>query len=142
MRTLVAPPSAVPRVLPLFSPTGWDLEAAPPGDAAEPQVALGLAGPGQVLVFVRPGASVPASLRRVVVLHDGTLASSPAVQAADRLATSTGAELVVVHLAELDPPTDPGSLTAPRVRITVPMTCRSGVKSSCAGSVPCRRACR
>jgi alpha,alpha-trehalase len=58
---------------------------------------------------------VADTVRRVAVLHDGTPASTPAVEAADHIAASSGAGMVVVHASNGEAPAAPGSLPALRV---------------------------
>jgi beta-phosphoglucomutase family hydrolase len=115
MQTLVVPPTARASVLALLSGTGWELEVAGVGGATDLDGTLRLGAPGRGVVFVPPGATVAGSVRRVAVLHGGSPASSQAVEAADHIAVSTGAEVVVVHVPDAEAPSEPGSLTTMRV---------------------------
>ncbi len=115
MQAMVVPPAALPGVRALLSGSGWELVAAPSGDAADAEPALRLPRPGQSLVFVPSGVTLPTSLRRVAVLHDGTPACSPAMGAADQLAGSHQAHLVVVHATDVAVAGEPGTLTALRL---------------------------
>lgn len=115
MKTLVVPPAASPTVAALFSATGWELDAADGAEAHDVGATLGLIGPAHGLVVVPSSAAVPESLRRVVVLHDGTPGSAPAVEAADHIAVRHGSGVVVVHPPDVEKLGDRDSLTMPRV---------------------------
>jgi hypothetical protein len=115
VKTLVVPAAAWPSVAALFSGTDWELDAAEGADAHDPEATLARVGSGHGLVFVPSSAAVPASLRRVVVVHDGTPGSAPAVEAADHLAVREGAVLVVLHPPDVERLEDRDSLTMPRV---------------------------
>jgi len=68
------------------------------------------------VVLVPPERGVTAwHLHHVMVPHDGTPSTSAALPFAAELAERGGAELLVVHVADVRAaPTEPGSLTAPR----------------------------
>ncbi|HEX2042785.1 MAG TPA: universal stress protein [Acidimicrobiales bacterium] len=115
MKTLVVPPSASASVADLLSGTGWELDAADGAEAHDVGATLALLGRGRGLVVVPSSAAVPASLRRVLVLHDGTPGSTPAVEAADHIAVRHGSGVVVVHPPDVEKLGDGDSLTMPRV---------------------------
>jgi hypothetical protein len=115
MEFVVAPAAALPSMLALLSGVGWELRAAEVPDPYDPEAALPLCTRDQGLVLVPSGATVSRSVRRVVLLHDGTLASSPAVEVADRIAVSGKADVAVLHQADVDSPREHGSLTTLRL---------------------------
>jgi nucleotide-binding universal stress UspA family protein len=68
------------------------------------------------VVLVPPERGITAwHLHHVMVPHDGTPSTSAALPSAAELAERGGAELLVVHVADVRAaPTEPGSLTTPR----------------------------
>ncbi len=134
MKTLVVPPAASPSVAALFSGTGWQLDAADGANGHDPLATLAVIGRTHGLVVVPSSAAVPASLWRLVVLHDGTSGSAPAVEAADHIAVRHGSGLVVVHPPDVEKLGDRDSLTMPRVADHTPYDGRSGGTSSCGDS--------
>jgi nucleotide-binding universal stress UspA family protein len=113
-RPVVVPARALRRLTPLLGAAGWTAEAAPAGSADDLAGALALGAEGRDVVFVPPRARLARALRRIVVLHEGGPAADPGVDAANEAAVASGAEIVVVHVASIEPPSEAGSLPAPR----------------------------
>jgi nucleotide-binding universal stress UspA family protein len=102
----------------LLEGTGWTVDEGPaPADARAPaddiESALDAARHGKQALFLPGEAGVRP--RKIVALHDGTPSSSPAVEAAGRLAGAPGAHVKVVHVPPDIPASDPGSLAGLRM---------------------------
>jgi len=85
-----------------------------PGTVSLP-AALTAGAAGRSIFFVRDGARVPRRIRSVVVLHEGSPAASGGIEAGDRVALVTGAQIVILHNPKLEPADEPGALPTPRV---------------------------
>lgn len=113
MKVLALPENALPRARTFAETAGWRLEQAAVA-GADVDAALAAGAGGRSVLFVPPGARVPRRLRRILVLHEGSPAVTPGLQAADEAAVAAGAVLVVVHVPTAATPPEPGSLPAPR----------------------------
>lgn len=97
----------------LSTHTGSDSPKDAIGSVAEAVLRSGLCP----LVLVPPGRGTgPWSLERILLPHDGTPSTNAAMDPAGDLAELTGAEILVLHVAESGRrrPDEPGTLTAPR----------------------------
>ena len=92
---------------------GWEVEVTTGG--GDLPIALAAGAEGRSVFFVPGGARVARRLRRILVLHEGGPAAVGGVDAADRAALATGAEIVVLHVPTLEPAAGPSALAAPRV---------------------------
>lgn len=114
-RALVVPAAALRKVERLLRAGGWAAEPAPRGSGGDLAAALELGREGRAVVFVPPGARAARSLRRILVLHEGSPTAASGIGAADEAALASGAEIVVLHVPSLEPPPEEGSLPAPRL---------------------------
>jgi hypothetical protein len=119
MRVVVVPPRATPRVRTLLGTTGWEVEPGPRGEL-DPMAALLASGQGTPAVFVPVQTRVARRLHRIAVLHEGSPAASAGLEAADQAAVASASEVVMLHVAMLEPPAEPGSLCVPRVADHLP----------------------
>jgi nucleotide-binding universal stress UspA family protein len=92
---------------------GWQLEFAPPSGASDADSALAAGVEGRPVLFVPKGARVARTIRRIVVLHEGSPAVAPGLAIADKAALITGASVIVLHVAETRTPPEAGSLPIP-----------------------------
>jgi nucleotide-binding universal stress UspA family protein len=92
---------------------GWQDVGTAHRDADMDAVLEECAKRGSVL-FVPPAAHVSRSVERILVPHDGTPSASLALDAAEEVGAECHAEIVVLHVVTPEPPTDAGSLPAPR----------------------------
>jgi nucleotide-binding universal stress UspA family protein len=110
---VVAPARASGAAARLARSAGWKTEDGLCGrDLA---AALAAGSRGNRVLFVPPGARVPRRLRRILVLHEGSPAATPGVEAADEAGLATGAEIIVLHVPTLEPAAEPGSFAVPRL---------------------------
>ena len=109
---VIAPERRTGDAVRLARSAGFDAEVSPDTDGLPAALAAGAAGSG--IFFVREGARVPRRLRRIVVLHEGSPAASGGVDAGDRMALTTGAQIVMLHNPTLEPAAEPGTLPTPR----------------------------
>jgi nucleotide-binding universal stress UspA family protein len=114
VRDVTALPDNVPaRARAFAEAAGWRLElAAVVGSDADAALAAGAGG--RWVLFVPPRARTARKLRRILVLHEGSPAVTPGLEAADAAAVATGASIAVVHVPSATTPPEPGSLPAPR----------------------------
>jgi Universal stress protein family len=99
----------------LASAAGWDVRPARAA-AADLEAAPMAGARGRLVLFVPAGSRLPSCLTHVLVPHDATPATSAV------LATVLGdtsrwsqAEIVMLHVAAAELPSQPGSLPAPRM---------------------------
>jgi beta-phosphoglucomutase family hydrolase len=110
---IVAPAHRTAAASQLARSAGWEVDVDP-GEGDLP-FALAAGADGRSVLFVPDGARVPRRLRLILVLHEGSPAAAAGVDAADRAALATGAEIVVLHVPTLEPAGGPGGFAAPRV---------------------------
>jgi nucleotide-binding universal stress UspA family protein len=67
------------------------------------------------MLLVRPGMRPLTNLRRIIVPLEGSPSTSAAMTAADDALCARGREIVMLHVATGDAPTEAGSLPAPRI---------------------------
>ena len=67
------------------------------------------------VLLVRPGMRPLTTLRRLIVPLEGSPSTSAAMTAADDALCARGREIVMLHVATGDAPTEAGSLPAPRI---------------------------
>lgn len=116
MRSIVVVPAdACPQVRQLLSASGWNVEPATPATKSGVDDALTVAMADDPVLFVPAGACIAPRLKRILVVHEGSPAIAPGTEAAEELARTTGAKLTVVHVPAATPPSEPGSLPAPRL---------------------------
>lgn len=114
MKHVVALPHNVPpRARAFAEAAGWRLELAAVA-GADADAALAAGAGGRSVLFVPAGARTARKLRRILVLHEGSPAVTPGLEAADAAAVAAGAALVVLHVPAATTPPEPGSLPAPR----------------------------
>jgi nucleotide-binding universal stress UspA family protein len=78
------------------------------------KVALEASAEGHLVLFVPPGARIPARTRLILVPHDGNPSTTLALDKASEIAELGHGAIVVLHVASAELPTEPGSLPAPR----------------------------
>jgi Universal stress protein family len=113
IRITIIPGALAGEMAELATAAGWDVKPSRAA-AADLEAALKAGAAGRLVLFVSPGSRVPTCLTRVLIPHDATPATSAA------LATVGGplwshAEIVVLHVAAAELPSQPGSLPAPRM---------------------------
>ena len=67
------------------------------------------------VLLVRPGMRPLTALRRIIVPLEGSPSTSAAMTAADDALCARGREIVMLHVATGETPTETGSLPAPRI---------------------------
>ncbi len=99
----------------LVSAAGWEVRPSP-ATAVDLDAALRAGARGRLVLFVPAGSRLPSCLTHVLVPHDATPATSAA------LATVLGdtpfgrqAEIVMLHVADTELPSQPGSFPALRM---------------------------
>jgi nucleotide-binding universal stress UspA family protein len=94
--------------------TSWELEAS---NQEQDDIAAAMAqsAEGPLVLFVPNGASVPGRLARILVPHDGTPATTVALDAVEDLAAGSLAEIVVLHVLGTELPVQAGTLQGPRM---------------------------
>jgi nucleotide-binding universal stress UspA family protein len=102
------------RVARLFQFTSWDIGGSEEDHDDITAAMLASAG-GRPVLFVPRGASVPTRLARILVPHDGTPATSVALDAVEDLAGGSHAEIVVLHVLGTELPVETGTLQGPRM---------------------------
>jgi len=113
MRITVVPGEFAPWVGALDLSHRWEVRASKSA-AADLRVAL-QAGVDSPVLFVPQKAQVPDRLRQVLVPHDGTPATTLALDTASELVAGRRVEIVVLHVPAPEFPAEPGSLPAPRL---------------------------
>jgi nucleotide-binding universal stress UspA family protein len=113
MRITVVPGELARRVGGLVPSGGWELQASNSA-AADLRVALRANVEGPVLL-VPDEAQVPNRLKLVLVPHDGTPATTLALDTASEIVAGSRVETVVLHVPVPEFPAEPGSLPAPRL---------------------------
>ncbi|MDQ6901146.1 MAG: hypothetical protein M3072_16895, partial [Candidatus Dormibacteraeota bacterium] len=98
----------------LATAAGWEVK---PSQAAaiDLEAALQAGAAGRLVLFVPPGSRVPNCLTHVLVPHDATPATSAVLARVGGAPFWSRAEIVMVHVAAAEPPSQPGSLPAPRM---------------------------
>src|SRR5918996_6564676 len=110
---VVFPLEAADEARGLLESAGWDVSVSSAGDGA-PEAFVAAVRGNEVLY--RPDAArVAARPRRILLLHDGTPVSQPAVEAAGPVAPAAGAVVDVVHVPPPEPVDAPGSLPGLRM---------------------------
>jgi universal stress protein family protein len=104
----VVPARATSLVAPLVDAAGWVAGPASSDDDGDVEVALGVVHGGDPALFVHLEAKPARTLRRIVVVHEGTRADRAGMDAADEAAVASGAEIVVLHV----PPSTPSAAAA------------------------------
>jgi hypothetical protein len=98
----------------LATAAGWDVKPSRAA-AADLEAALKAGAAGRLVLFVPPGSCVPTSLTHVLVPHDATPATSAVLATVGGAALWSHAEIVVLHVAAAELPSQPGSFPAPRM---------------------------
>ncbi len=110
---LLVPEGAEARARAMARRAGWELRAG--GEGAAVEAALVAGAGGEPVLFVPPGARVPRNLRRILVPHEGSPAATSGMEAADQLGDVCGAEILVLHVPQVEAALGPGGLPVPRV---------------------------
>jgi nucleotide-binding universal stress UspA family protein len=113
MRITVVPGALAQRFGALDLSDRWELRAAKSA-GADLGIALRAGAEGPVL-FVPKDAQVPDRLNQVLVPHDGTPATTLALDTASEMVAGSRFEVVVLHVPAPEFPVEPGSLPAPRL---------------------------
>jgi nucleotide-binding universal stress UspA family protein len=113
MRITVVPGEFAQWVGALDLSNRWELRASKSA-AADLRIALA-AGADSPVLFVPEEAQVPDRLQQVLVPHDGTPATTLALDTASEIVAGSRVEVVVLHVAAPEFPAEPGSLPAPRL---------------------------
>jgi nucleotide-binding universal stress UspA family protein len=92
----------------------WELQASK-SPRADLRSALRASAEGGLVLFVPDQAQVPARLEQVLVPHDGSPATSLALDTAGHIVAGGRVEIVVLHVPAPEFPAEPGSLPAPRL---------------------------
>jgi hypothetical protein len=98
----------------LATAAGWDVKPSRAA-AADLEAALKAGAAGRLVLFVPPGSRVPTSLTHVLVPHDATPATSAVLATVGGAPLWRHAEMVVLHVASAELPSQPGSFPAPRM---------------------------
>jgi universal stress protein family protein len=98
----------------LATVAGWDIKPSRAA-ATDLEAALKAGAAGRLVLFVSPGARVPTCLTHVLIPHDGTPATSAVLATIGGAALWSHAEIVLLHVAAGEIPSQPGSLPAPRM---------------------------
>jgi nucleotide-binding universal stress UspA family protein len=114
MRITVFPGQLAPQVGTLAPSDRWELQASK-SPAADLRTALRASAEGGLVLLVPDRAQVPARLEQVLVPHDGSPATTLALDTAGDLVAGSRAEIVVLHVPAPEFPAEPGSLPAPRL---------------------------
>ena len=95
---------------------GLRSSAGPAGEPGLGHVAEALLdGAVAPVLLVRPGMRPLTTLRRIIVPLEGSPSTSAAMTAADDALCARGREIVMLHVATGETPTETGSLPAPRI---------------------------
>jgi nucleotide-binding universal stress UspA family protein len=108
------PGALAARVAALAVPANWKVTASR-AVAADLAAALHASADGRLVLFSPPSASIPERLAQMLVPHDGTPATSAALQAIRYLSPGNHTEVVALHVAATHAPSEPGSFPALRM---------------------------
>jgi nucleotide-binding universal stress UspA family protein len=112
IRITVVPGSVAGKLASLAG--SWEVAAAPAA-ASNLGAALCASAEGGMVLFVASEARLPDRLANILVPHDGSPATTLALDTAGELAAGGRAEVVVLHVPGPEMPAEPGSLPAPRM---------------------------
>jgi nucleotide-binding universal stress UspA family protein len=94
--------------------TSWELGASSQGQD-DIAAAMAKSAEGAQVLFVPQGARVPGRLAQILVPHDGTPATTVALDAVEDLTAGGLAEIVVLHVLGTELPVHTGTLQGPRM---------------------------
>ena len=108
---VVVPATATDRVRPLLESLGWGAASgSPPGGDDQGSAAVAAVRAGEPALYVPPEATPAATVRRIVVLHEGSREARASMDLADDAALASGAEIVVLYAPRSRPSTTSASL--------------------------------
>ncbi|PZR85751.1 MAG: hypothetical protein DLM67_25315 [Candidatus Nephthysia bennettiae] len=98
----------------LATAAGWDVKPSRAA-TADLEAALKACAAGRLVLFVSPGSRVPSCLTHVLVPHDAAPATSASLATVGGTPLWRHAEIVMLHVAAAELPSQPGSFPAPRM---------------------------
>jgi hypothetical protein len=114
IRITIIPGAIAGEMAELASAAGWDVKPSRTA-AADLEAALQAGATGRLVLFVSPGSRIPTCLTHVLVAHDATPVTSAVLARVGGAPLWSHAEIVVLHVAAAELPSEPGSLSAPRM---------------------------
>jgi hypothetical protein len=93
---------------------GWDVKPSPTA-AVDLEAALKASAAGRPVLFVSPGSRLPTCLTHILVAHDATPATSAVLAAVGGAPIWSHGEIVMLHVAAAELPSQPGSFPALRM---------------------------
>ncbi|MDQ6900837.1 MAG: universal stress protein [Candidatus Dormibacteraeota bacterium] len=114
IRITIIPGALAGEMAELARAAGWDVKPSRAA-TADLEAALKAGAAGRLVLFVPPGSRLPTCLTHVLVPHDATPATSAVLARVGGAPLWSHAEMVMVHVATAELPSQPGSFPAPRM---------------------------